>query len=102
MNTVLCEADASWVLDETNNIISVDSNRIVMILETIWSALLNQNKVGLDDSVFYFGSDSIDVLKLIFRIKENFHINLLFREIFDNSTIHKLSILIEKKLLEKN
>jgi len=80
------------------NVDSSEVNYIVTMLVKIWCNLLNQEKeVGVDESFFYFGADSITVLKLVFRIQEYFQVHLLFREIFDNPTILQLAVLIEKK-----
>jgi acyl carrier protein len=98
MNSILYGSHKQNDFLEANDSGSSKTNYITMILVKIWCDLLNQKTVGIDDSFFYLGSDSISVLKLIFRIQEYFHINLLFRDIFDNPTIHQLAIFIENKL----
>ena len=93
MNSLLCDSH------KHND--SLEANSELHYIEThlvkTWCNLLNKKTVTLDDSFFYYGADSITVLKLIFSIQEHFHTTLLFRDIFDNPTISKLTVFIEKK-----
>jgi len=75
-----------------------EANIIERLLLIVWSDLLKQTGIGLSDSFFNFGTDSISVLKLLFRIKQTFHVTLNYREVFDNPTISGLSVVIEAKL----
>lgn len=66
-------------------------------LQEFWAELLNHSSIGLDDSFFQLGADSITVLKLIFRIQQSFGLRLLYRDIFENPTINLQACLIKKR-----
>jgi len=85
---------------EVSNIENANAqlNLIVSSLSAIWSELLNHESIKLDDSFFFLGSDSITVLKLLFRVEQTFQVRLLFRDIFDNPTIYSQSLLIQERV----
>ncbi|MFA5960562.1 MAG: phosphopantetheine-binding protein [Tatlockia sp.] len=71
------------------------SNVIINSLHTFWSELLDSPTIGLNDSFFHSGADSITVLKLLFRIQQQFGIRLLYKDIFENPTINLQARLIK-------
>ena len=66
-------------------------------LSDIWQSILNINKISINEDFFNLGGDSLLAIKLISYIKQYFNIDITIKDIFSNSTIAKLSILIEKK-----
>jgi len=64
---------------------------------TIISQLLNQEKVGITDSLFHLGADSLLVAQLSHRIWEQFQIRLEPEAIFDNPTVQQLAKLLTSK-----
>ena len=88
MNTIQTNA-----LTEGEDILDL----IINSLRAFWVELLGYSDIGLDDSCFNLGADSITVVKLIFRIQQKFGIRLLYKDIFENPTINLQAHLINWK-----
>lgn len=73
------------------------SELIINILRAFWLELLEVSDIDLDASFFLLGADSITVLKLLFRIQQQFGIRLLYKDIFENPTINLQARLIKCK-----
>ncbi|KTD50480.1 peptide synthase [Legionella quinlivanii] len=69
-------------------------------LQKCWLELFNSTSIDLNESFFHLGADSITVLKLLFRIQQQFGIRLVFRDIFENPTINLQAHLIKCKTHE--
>lgn len=65
-------------------------------LVKIWSELLeiNEEEIGVDDNFFDLGGNSIAAIKMNYRIRTKFSVSLEFRELFENTTIEKIAVLI--------
>ena len=68
-------------------------------LTAIYAEVLGLEKVGVQDSFFELGGDSIAVLKLTSRVRLAFDIEMSPREFFDAPTIDVLSELVQDKVL---
>ncbi|GGN03917.1 hypothetical protein GCM10011609_48820 [Lentzea pudingi] len=68
-------------------------------LTAIYAEVLGLEKVGVQDSFFELGGDSISVLKLTSRVRLAFDIEMSPREFFDAPTIDALSELVQDKVL---
>ena len=88
MNTIQVYAPFA---DETASDVLINS------LYTFWLELLDSAHIDLNDSFFHLGADSITVLKLLFRIQQQFDIRLLYKDIFENPTINLQAHLIKSK-----
>lgn len=67
----------------------------------IWYELLGIEQIGIYDSFFKLGGDSLLGTRLISRLKEMFPIELPLRKLVESPTIAQLSETIELLLLEK-
>ena len=67
----------------------------------IWYELLGIEQIGIDDSFFKIGGDSLLGTRLISRLKEMFPIELPLRMLIENPTIAHLSETIEHLLQQK-
>src|SRR5206468_3519212 len=63
-------------------------------LASLWSQLLKVQPISVTDDFFLLGGHSLLVMKLLASIKQEFHIELPFRSIFDCPTIEKLALLL--------
>lgn len=88
MNTIQVNA-----LFSNENISDVLTNSLL----SFWLELLDSSDIGLNDSFFHLGADSITVLKLLFRIQQQCGIRLLYKDIFENPTIKLQAQLIKCK-----
>ncbi len=67
-------------------------------MAAIWSRLLNIEKVGVSDNFFEIGGHSLLIARLTPRIKDEFHVDLPFRQFFETPTIEALSKVVEALL----
>jgi amino acid adenylation domain-containing protein len=70
---------------------AVPTNSIEDLLCGIWRALLECEKVGLDQSFFDIGGHSLLATKLVSRIRKTFQVELPLREVFESPTIRGLA-----------
>lgn len=66
-------------------------------LERIYKELLLLKKVGLNDCFFALGGHSLTATRLLSRVYQSFKVELSMQDIFSNTTIKKLLLIIEKK-----
>jgi aspartate racemase len=71
------------------------------MLARIWSEVLRTPRVGIHDSFFELGGESILAIKLISRINKDFDIELPVRALFEQPTIAELATLIVKHQAER-
>jgi amino acid adenylation domain-containing protein len=64
-------------------------------LATIFAEVLSVEKVGVNDSFFDLGGHSLLVIRVIFRVREVFHIELPMRAVFDAPTVAGLARQLE-------
>jgi acyl carrier protein len=65
-------------------------------LAGLWSALLPVEKPGIDDDFFDLGGHSLLGMELIAKIQERFGLKLSVTEFFDQNTIRKVALTIDK------
>ena len=71
------------------------------MLASIWSEVFRLSKVGIHDSFFELGGESILAIKLISRIDKDFDIELPVRALFEQPTIAELATLIVQHQAER-
>jgi len=64
-------------------------------LVDIWQSLLNHEKVGIQDSFFSLGGNSLSATRLQARIQRTFQVQIALAELFHHPTIAELANLIE-------
>ncbi|MBB6131814.1 amino acid adenylation domain-containing protein, partial [Mucilaginibacter lappiensis] len=64
----------------------------------IWEELLGVERIGLTDDFFRIGGNSILAIKVISQVKKRLSADLTIKELFLNTTIKLLSILIQTKI----
>jgi phthiocerol/phenolphthiocerol synthesis type-I polyketide synthase E len=62
-----------------------------LVLSQIWSELLGNPKVGIDDDFFQLGGHSLLATRMMARIEDSFGISISLRDVFDAPTIEKLA-----------
>lgn len=60
-------------------------------LTSIWEAILQIDKIGIEDNFFHLGGHSLLAMKVIAKIKKDLNLNLVVADIFDHPTIRSLS-----------
>jgi amino acid adenylation domain-containing protein len=71
------------------------------MLASIWSEVFRLSKVGIHDSFFELGGESILAIKLISRLNKDFDIELPVRALFEQPTIAELATLIVQHQAER-
>lgn len=73
-------------------------NEIEEKMVSIWQQVLDIDKIGIADDFFELGGHSLNATKLISIIHKDFNIKLSIVEMFNNTTLESLSLLIENTL----
>ncbi|MEM9354724.1 MAG: SDR family NAD(P)-dependent oxidoreductase [Pseudomonadota bacterium] len=75
------------------------SNQTERDIQRIWEELLGIESIGVRDSFFDLGGDSLIGMQLIGRIRSMFGVNMPAKTIYDHSTIRDLALAVEDALL---
>ncbi|MFD8495080.1 amino acid adenylation domain-containing protein [Amycolatopsis sp. NPDC059657] len=65
----------------------------------IWAELLQLDRIGVHDSFFALGGDSITALRLVSRVRRAFGVEVSPRELFDAPTIGELAMTVQDRIL---
>lgn len=68
-------------------------------LTALWEEVLEQTKIGVNDSLFELGGHSLTAAKIVAIVNNKFSTNLKVNLLFELQTIHKLSKYLEVLLL---
>lgn len=66
-------------------------NEIEESLIIIWGQILKNNHIGVDQSFFELGGDSLKAALVVHSINQTFHIDITLRDIFNHITIESLA-----------
>lgn len=72
-------------------------NDVERRLRQLWAALLNTDRIGVRDSFFVCGGDSLQLMRLATAIEAEFKLTLNLSELFACPTIEDQAMLIEQK-----
>ena len=90
----LMESDDKF---ETTNEYVAPRNKTEQKLADIWSEALSIEKIGIYDNFFELGGHSLLATQVISTIREEFNKELPLKALFENSTLIKLALKIEKE-----
>ncbi len=76
-------------------------DQIELKLLAIWKDILQVERVSMEDSFFELGGHSLKVTKLINQVYEDFHVNLQYREVFQNPTPELMGNFIKQSVQNK-
>lgn len=88
------DALANKCLLEENTYVEPRS-KIEEKIGVIWCKILNIDKVGVKSSFFKMGGSSLNIMKLIVDIQNEFDINITLADLFNNITIKEQAKLVE-------
>ena len=71
------------------------------LLSRIWAQVLRVDRVGVQDSFFDLGGNSLLATQLISRIRAAFRIDIHLEVLFDQPTIRGLAQIIEERILDE-
>jgi amino acid adenylation domain-containing protein len=70
-------------------------------LYEIWKQLLGRKAIPPDESFFEAGGHSIKAIQLIIEIKKHFNTDILLKDLYDDMSLSKMAIFLEKNAPEK-
>ena len=73
------------------------SNATQEQIATIWTQILDIEKIGIEDNFFELGGNSLKVTQLVFEIREAFSVELPLQTLFEYPTIAELAEVIDNQ-----
>jgi acyl carrier protein len=70
-------------------------------LAGLWAEILKVERVGINDNFFNLGGHSLLATRLIFQLREHFHVDLPLRALFEAPTIATLAPVIVQSQIEQ-
>jgi acyl carrier protein len=70
-------------------------------LASIWTKLLNINRIGVNDNYFELGGDSLLATQLVSQVRRVFDVDFPLVELFRHPTLAELAALIEEAVIEQ-
>jgi amino acid adenylation domain-containing protein len=70
-------------------------------LAEMWSEILGREPIGVHDSFFELGGDSLRAVQLVRQVSKGFQVELALRDLFKATTIAELAGLIEEALVKE-
>jgi len=64
----------------------------------IWREILQASEIGADETFFKLGGDSMSMVRVITKVKEEFEVKISFREFLAANNVIRLSKLIDEKM----
>ena len=77
------------------------SNAVQTTLQSIWEALLDNDRISVAANFFELGGHSLLATRLISRIQQAFEVKAELREVFENPTIEALAAVIQSKSVDQ-
>jgi amino acid adenylation domain-containing protein len=91
------KVDKNFLLDRMDQTIVPDtvykapSDEIESKLVEIWEQVLGRDKIGVNDDFFYLGGHSLNVMEVLTKIEEEYHLQIRVKSFFVNPTIEHLA-----------
>lgn len=70
-------------------------NETHLKLQSIFCDVLKLDSIGIYDSFFEFGGNSLNAIHLLYKISQEFEIMLTIKQLIDTKSIYQISILLE-------
>ncbi|MBM4090487.1 MAG: amino acid adenylation domain-containing protein, partial [Planctomycetes bacterium] len=70
-------------------------NQREQLLADIWANVLRVDRVGVEDGLFDLGGHSLLATQILSRVRQQFHVDVPLRELFEKPTVAKLAELID-------
>jgi amino acid adenylation domain-containing protein len=65
-------------------------------LSSIWQEVLELSDVSTDDNFFDLGGDSLGVMRMLARVRRDFHVDISIRSLFEGPTIAELVLEVDR------
>ncbi|MFE7614804.1 amino acid adenylation domain-containing protein [Streptomyces sp. NPDC057496] len=69
------------------------------IIHGIWAEALERERLGIDDTFFDLGGDSLRAMQIISRVRQAFGVDLEVRNLFDAPTVRGLARAVEEAIV---
>jgi acyl carrier protein len=67
-------------------------------LHSIWQEVLKIDQISIDDNFFDLGGHSLGAMRVLARVRRDFHVDVPIRSLFDVPTIEGLAAEVEDRL----
>ncbi|SFS46604.1 non-ribosomal peptide synthetase [Marininema halotolerans] len=93
------ELESRVISRETTEVYVPPENDVQQRLVKIWEKVLGVTRVGIDDSFFESGGQSLNAITLVSEIHREFEVELPLIKVFESPTVRELSLLIEENVV---
>jgi amino acid adenylation domain-containing protein len=69
-------------------------------LAAIWADVLGVERVGLQDNFFALGGHSLLITRLVYKVAQQYHVEVPYRRIFEGPTLAEMAAAVEEALLD--
>jgi amino acid adenylation domain-containing protein len=85
------DGDAATVSDAIE-----PADAIALLLSRIWAGVLARDRVGANENFFDLGGNSLTAMQIVSRVRDAMRIDLAVRDLFDQPTVARLAVCIER------
>lgn len=78
------------------------TNEIERTLVSIWEKVLDRTEIGIIDNFFQVGGQSLKATQVVSRIYKELKVKVELNELFSNTTIQELAVLVQSKKTVEN
>jgi hypothetical protein len=79
--------DPDAVKSEMNSVFVAPRNPVEEVLASIWCDLLDLQRIGIHENFFALGGHSLLATQLMFRVNQDFQVNLPLQSVFEHPTL---------------
>ncbi len=87
---------------ELNNTLVPPGTSVEKVVTDIWSDILGLDTMGIHDNFFELGGHSLSATRMLFKVRDWFHLDIPLRSIFENPTVAGISLLITQGFVLEN
>jgi acyl carrier protein len=84
-----------WTREQVEQVYVAPRTPVEEMLAGIWSQILGAERVGIHDDFFELGGHSLLATRVMARVRDDFHMGLSLRSLFEAPTVAGLASLIE-------
>ncbi|HEU5132212.1 MAG TPA: amino acid adenylation domain-containing protein, partial [Pyrinomonadaceae bacterium] len=87
---------------EREDVVVLPRTHVEAAVASLWSQLLNRHDISIHDDFFALGGHSLLAAQLVSRLREQFHVDLPLRSVFETPNVAALAKLIQNSAAESS